>query len=215
MRCVLCGGVATPWAEVGGAEYFGCGECGLVFLSPARRPDAGAERARYDTHRNDPSDAGYRAFLERLAGPLSARVPAGAAGLDYGSGPGPTLSVMLGERGYDVALYDPFYAADASVLRRRYDFITCSEVVEHFFDPAAEFARLAGLLRPGGWLGVMTELLDDDIDFATWWYLRDPTHVCFYRAATMRWIAARHGWRLERPSRTVVLFEALPAEPPQ
>jgi hypothetical protein len=206
--CVLCGSVANGYGTVRKCEYFRCPECELTFLAPWQRPDAARERARYDTHRNDPADAGYRAFLERLASAVEARIEPGASGLDYGSGPGPTLSVMLGERGYDVVDYDPFYADDASLLLRRYDFITCSEVAEHFFNPRAEFERLAGMLRPGGWLGVMTELLHDDIDFAAWWYLRDPTHVCFYGPRTMEWIARRHGWRLETVSRTVVLFRA-------
>jgi SAM-dependent methyltransferase len=204
--CPLCGAAAAPLATVRRRDYFTCDVCGLAFLAPAQRPAAAAERARYDTHRNDPADAGYRAFLDRLAAPVAARVPAGASGLDYGSGPGPTLSLMLAERGFDVRIYDPFYAPDDNALTRTYDFITCSEVVEHFFDPAAEFARLHGMLRPGGWLGVMTELLDDDIDFASWWYVRDATHVCFYRMRTMEWLAWQYGWVAERVARSVVLF---------
>jgi hypothetical protein len=208
MKCVLCAGEAAGDMMVGSSEYHRCSVCELTFIDPRARPDAASERARYATHRNDPGDAGYRSFLDRLAGPLCERLPAGAAGLDYGSGPGPTLSVMLEERGHDVALYDPFFADDPAVLLHQYDFITCTEVVEHFFDPRGEFERLAGLLRPGGWLGVMTELLHDDIDFATWWYVRDLTHVCFYRPRTMEWIAQRHDWRLEPVGRTVMLFQA-------
>jgi hypothetical protein len=208
MTCVLCDGEAAGYMVVGGAEYHRCRVCELTFIDARYHPDAASERARYATHRNDPGDAGYRSFLDRLAVPLCERLPAGATGLDYGSGPGPTLSVMLEERGHDVALYDPFFADDPAVLLRKYDFITCTEVVEHFFDPRGEFERLAGLLRPRGWLGVMTELLHDDIDFATWWYVRDLTHVCFYRPRTMEWIAQRFGWRLEPVGRTVVLFQA-------
>jgi len=62
------------------------------------------------------------------------------------------------------------------------------------------------LLKPDGWLGVMTEIQDDDAAFATWWYLRDPTHVAFYRRETMTWIAQNFGWQLTFPSRTVALF---------
>jgi SAM-dependent methyltransferase len=208
MKCVLCDGEAAGYLVVGSSEYHRCRVCELTFIDPRHRPDAASERARYATHRNDPGDAGYRSFLDRLADPLGERLQAGATGLDYGSGPGPTLSVMLEERGHDVALYDPFFADDPAVLLRQYDFITCTEVAEHFFNPRGEFERLARLLRPGGWLGVMTELLHDDIDFATWWYVRDLTHVCFYRPRTMEWIAQRFGWRLEPVGRTVVLFQA-------
>ncbi|MEX0601220.1 MAG: class I SAM-dependent methyltransferase, partial [Rhodothermales bacterium] len=133
-------------------------------------------------------------------------LPAGAAGLDYGSGPGPTLSVMLEERGHPMAIYDPFFAPDERVFDRSYDFITCSETVEHFFRPREEFERLYGLLRPGGWLGVMTRFVTDR-DFETWWYVRDATHVCFYRTETMYWIEEQFDWTLHLPAPDVALFQ--------
>jgi len=90
-----------------------------------------------------------------------------------------------------------------------YDFITCTETAEHFVDPRAEFDRFDVLLRPGGWLGVMTEVLDEDRIFETWRYARDPTHVCFYGRRTFDWIADRFGWALERPHPNVALFRKL------
>jgi len=187
-------------------------------MDPADRVGADAERARYETHENDPADPRYRAFLDRLAVPLAERVPPGSEGLDYGSGPGPTLSLMLEERGFVMSIYDPFFQPERDVLARVYDFVTCSETAEHFFHPAEELARLDALLRPGGWLAVMTGVLTDDLIFADWWYVRDPTHVCFYTPWTLRWIAEHHGWSLERPSTNVALFRkspasALPAHP--
>jgi hypothetical protein len=203
--CPLCGSTAvSPFAP----NYHRCGECELTFLEPSLRPDAATEMARYEEHRNDPLDSGYRSFLRRLAAPVMEVVPSGSRGLDYGSGPGPTLSLMLAEAGYEMSIYDPFYADDAAVLLDRYDFITCSEVAEHFFNPEAEFSRLAGMLKPGGVLGVMTEPLLDSVDFEQWHYRRDPTHVCFYRPATMAWVADRHGWSVAFPSRTVTLFRS-------
>ena len=46
-----------------------------------------------------------------------------------------------------------------------------SPSAEHFFEPGAELRRLDALLRPGGWLGIMTELLDEQRVFAQWRYL--------------------------------------------
>ncbi|MEX2467988.1 MAG: class I SAM-dependent methyltransferase [Gemmatimonadota bacterium] len=208
MSCPLCGSAGAPlFAEAGGRAYHRCELCGLVFLHPSFRLDPRDERARYETHENDPADPRYRAFLDRLAEPLVERLPPGGEGLDYGSGPGPTLSVMLEERGFTMTVYDPFFAPDAQVLGRRYDFVTCTETAEHFFEPGLEFERFDGLLRPGGWLGVMTGLLTPDIVFEDWWYVRDPTHVCFYTPETLGWIAERHGWRLVIPRPNVALFE--------
>ena len=209
--CPLCRSTRTrPFAHAHGRRYFECEVCRLVFLSPGDRLDAAAERAHYGTHRNDPADPGYRAFLDRLAAPLVERLTPGAEGLDYGSGPGPTLSPMLEERGFPMRVYDPFFAPDEAPLRRTYDFVTCTETAEHFFRPAAEFDRLDRLLRPGGWLGVMTEWLREGAVFEGWRYARDPTHVCFYRPETMAWIAAHRGWLLESPRPGVFLFRKPP-----
>ena len=205
--CPLCrSGSVAPLGRVHDRDYFDCASCGLVFMHPADRPSPEAERTRYETHRNDPRDEGYRAFLGRLFVPLLERVPEGARGLDYGSGPGPTLSRMLAEAGRPTLDYDPYFADDAALLDDTYAFVTCTETAEHFFDPAAEFARLDALLEPGGWLGVMTTMRDDARPFAGWWYARDPTHVCFYRPRTMQWIADAFGWTLEMPQPNVALF---------
>ncbi len=209
MDCPLCGAKdAGTFAEAEGRRYLRCGTCALTFTHPADRLSMVEERARYETHENDPADPGYRAFLDRVAAPLVERLTPGMVGLDYGSGPGPTLSVMLEERGFPTALYDPFFAADRSVLTRAYDFLTCTETVEHFFYPAHEFAHFDALLKRPGWLAVMTQVLYDDAGFADWWYVRDPTHVAFYRPETLAWIAGRWGWELEMAGETVAIFRA-------
>ena len=207
MRCPLCSSATRGrLATVDGIPYRRCGRCLLVFAEPDHRLEPEAERARYETHRNDPDDPGYRAFLDRLAGPLAERLEPGARGLDYGAGPGPTLSVMLEERGFPTRTYDPFFQPDPEPLEAVYDFVTCTETAEHFFEPGRTFEVLDGLLRPGGWLGIMTGVFTDDMDFASWWYVRDPTHVAFYAPETLRWIADRFRWTLERPSTNVALF---------
>jgi 16S rRNA G1207 methylase RsmC len=38
--------------------------------------------------------------------------------LDFGCGPGPTLSILLAEQGQQVDLYDPFYHDDPSVFAK-------------------------------------------------------------------------------------------------
>ncbi len=209
-RCPLCGGAGlVPFARAHGRAYRDCPSCRLVSMDPADRPGPSEERARYEEHENDPSDPRYRRFLDRLCGPLTERLPAGAHGLDYGSGPGPTLSVMLSERGSPTENFDPFFADEPALLRSTYDFVTCTETAEHFFEPAEEFETLFRLIRPGGWLGVMTEILEEETAeaFAEWHYIRDPTHVVFYRWETFRWLEDRYRSRLERPHPNVALFQ--------
>ena len=43
---------------------------------------------------------------------------------------------------------------DPAVLRRHYDVVTASEVIEHLRRPAAVFDQFDALLKPGGWLGL-------------------------------------------------------------
>jgi len=206
--CPVCGQPDTrALVSVGARDYWRCPRCVCTFLDPAQRPSAEREQAEYRLHQNGAGDPGYRRHLMRLAAPLLARLQPGQRGLDYGCGPGPVLADLLHSAGHPMAVYDPFFAPDPAVLSSAYDFITCTEVAEHFHQPAAEFARLAGLLRPGGWLGLMTRLQTDDTRFAQWHYRRDPTHVVFYREATLHWLAAHHGWHCEVIGPDVALFQ--------
>jgi len=187
-------------------DYWRCRACQVTFLDPGQRPDPAVERAEYLLHQNDAGQAGYRRFLGRLALPLLARLAPNSRGLDYGCGPGPVLAALLREAGHEMALYDPLFADDRAVLAQTYDFITCTEVAEHFHDPAREFRRLGDLLKPGGVLAVMTSFQTEDARFADWHYRRDPTHVIFYREASFRDLARRQGWRCEIPCQNVVLL---------
>lgn len=188
-------------------RYFRCETCDLTFLDPAQRPSPEEERAEYALHRNDPDDVRYRAFLQQALDPLLPRLKPEAPGLDFGCGPGPTLSLMLAEAGHPTADYDPVFRSDPAVLIRIYDFITCTEVVEHLHRPAEVFAHLDAMLAPGGFLSVMTERLTPGRDFASWRYRRQPSHVVFYSDRTMTWIAQRFGWRVGLHGPLVALFE--------
>src|SRR5690606_21502401 len=141
---------APPFHEDARRSYHRCERCRLVFVPPQHFLTLADERAHYDLHENDPADERYRAFLNRLCSPLLQRLAPGSVGLDFGSGPGPTLSVMLQEAGHHVRLFDPAYADNPRVFDGTYDFITASEVVEHLHDPAAELHRLWDCLQPGG-----------------------------------------------------------------
>jgi hypothetical protein len=212
--CPVCRGRATEaFAQVDGRAYWRCEDCAARFLAPHQRPTPEIERETYLLHRNTPEDAGYRAFLGRLAGPLLERLAPGSAGLDYGCGPGPVLASMLREAGHPMALYDPFFAPDRGALGALYDFITCTEAAEHFHDPARDFARMRSMLRPGGWLAVMTCFQTDDARFARWHYRSDPTHVVFYREQTFRSLAAAWGMTIEVPRKDVVLMRQPAAAP--
>ena len=208
MHCPLCQHAScAPFAKIAERRYFRCPACLLTFLDPAQRLDPAAERTHYDLHDNNPDDPHYRAFLDRLAQPLIKRLTPGSQGLDFGCGPGPALAIMLRERGFEMEVYDPIYAPNERVLSRQYDFVTCTEVAEHLYQPDKVFALLATLVRPNGWLGVMTGLLTEEIDFSRWHYHRDPTHVCFYHPDTFASAPVSTHWQRRTICNNSVLLQ--------
>ncbi len=185
--------------------YHRCLICEATFLDPVHFLSPDDERAHYDCHENEIDDPGYRAFLSKLADPLLERLPESATGLDYGCGPGPAFAAMMREAGHKVSLYDPFFYTDKSVLETQYDFVTCTETIEHFYQPATEFDRLNHLLRSGGLLAMMTCFQTEDAKFGDWHYRADPTHVVFYKEETFHVLAEIYAWRIEIPCKDVVL----------
>ncbi len=208
IRCPLCAGkkVSVHFHRDRHRDFYRCNLCHLVHVPPSQFLSPAAEKIEYDKHQNSPDDKGYRTFLSRLFLPLHDRLRPASAGLDFGSGPGPTLSVMFEEAGHQVNLFDLFYAPDTTVLTPKYDFITASEVVEHLHDPAKELALLWSLLKPGGWLGIMTKLALDQTAFARWHYKDDLTHVCFFGSKTMEWLARQWQAGLLPVGKDVFLF---------
>lgn len=204
--CPLCGSSALLLHTREAREFLRCTTCALVFVPSRFHLSPDEARNVYEQHENDPKDPRYRAFLSRLCDPLSARLRPGARGLDFGCGPGPALSAMFRARGFACADYDPIFADDRSLLERRYDFVASSEVFEHLADPAGVLHLVMSLLRPGGVVGVMTKRITTLDAFATWHYIRDPTHVAFYADETFAWIAERYRMKVTFESADVVVL---------
>ena len=207
-KCSLCSVPANrPFMNIDGKGYHRCDHCKATFLDSIHWLSPEEEYTQYQDHKNDSTDSGYRTFLSKLAKPLLKRLTPHRNGLDYGCGPGPVLAEILTEAGHTMSLFDPFFYPNRSVLEQAYDFITCSETIEHFHKPAEEFARFDRILRPGGWLGIMTCFQTEDAGFSSWHYRRDPTHVIFYREATLRHLATKFGWICDIPVKDVALMQ--------
>jgi cyclopropane fatty-acyl-phospholipid synthase-like methyltransferase len=177
-----------------------------VFVPPVYYLSSDEEKRRYDQHQNSPDDAEYRQFLNRLFIPVQALLRPESRGLDFGSGPGPTLSKMFEEAGHSMAIYDPYYAKNESIWEQQFDFITASEVVEHLHQPGTELDRLWACLKPGGTLGVMTKLALAREAFATWHYKNDMTHVGFFSRCTFEWLGSQWGSKARFFEKDVVLL---------
>ncbi|MEM1080842.1 MAG: class I SAM-dependent methyltransferase [Pseudomonadota bacterium] len=212
--CIVCPSSSTHRLEcVTDRVYWRCRCCDATFLDARHQLTIEQEKAHYDLHQNTLGDIGYRTFLNRLAEPMMRHLTPGQEGLDFGCGPGPLLALIMTEAGYPCESWDPLYRPAAELLNRRYDFITCSEVIEHLFEPAVVFGQLIDRLNPSGWLGLMTQFQTDDERFAQWHYRRDPTHVVFYRASTLSWLAQQYGCSIYFPSPNVALLQTPEARP--
>jgi SAM-dependent methyltransferase len=153
------------------------------------------QQARYAKHRNSIDNAGYVRMLNRPIEMLRQYGNEVRRVLDYGSGPSPVMVELLRQAGFDAAGYDPIFAAGTDVTGP-FDAVVAVETFEHFAEPRREMEKIAGLLRPGGMLIVMTLLHNGPATMKDWWYARDATHVAFYSTATLAWIAAAFGFEL-------------------
>ena len=207
MNCPVCLGSNTELSnKIEGKEYFRCHTCQVLFLTPKYHLSLEEEKDRYTQHNNEIYDLQYRNFLSALYEPLTQKLRSGMKGLDYGCGPGPALAEMFRENNYIIDIYDPYFFPDKTLLERKYDFITCTETAEHFYEANKEFNRLDSLLKEGGWLGIMTNFYNDSINFEDWYYRKDPTHVVFYSKQSFEVIASIMSWSVEIPANNVVLF---------
>jgi len=155
------------------------------------------EKAIYKAHVNDVSDIRYQKFTLPITQFVLKNFLPKHRGLDFGSGTGPVISSELKKKDYHIAQYDPFFAPHPSLLHKKYDYIVSCEVFEHLYQPKLEIDRLISLLNEEGCLLIMTILYHDDIDFKTWSYKKDPTHVFIYRKETMAYIAQEKGLKIE------------------
>ena len=194
VTCTLCDTRALFFCQFREKNYYHCIGCYSILLDPAEYLSPADEKERYDEHNNDVDDPGYRQFVKPLVDKVLQKYGSEAIGLDYGAGPGPVSAVLLRERGLKIELYDPFYWNEQAVFDKKYDFIICCEVIEHFQAPAKEFKLLRSLLKPNGSLYCMTEIYTDGLDFSCWHYKNDPTHVFFYHRQALVWIKNECGF---------------------
>ena len=132
MNCLLCHTDSNPFE----LDTFMCPECHLVFKNPETFNSTEKDIERYSTHNNDSTDQGYLDFLGRFVTPLKPFLPKKFNALDFGCGPGPTLSLLLEEVGGSVENYDPLFFPEGHLLiPESYDVVTSTEVVEHFKTP--------------------------------------------------------------------------------
>jgi SAM-dependent methyltransferase len=185
MKCLLCHHDSSVYQ----VDYFNCPQCDLIFKNPKNHLNESDELARYNFHQNDCNDLNYVNFLQKLLIPIESRIEENWTHLDFGSGKSSVFQKILKEKIQKSVCYDLFFFPDHEVLDQKYDLVTCSEVVEHFKNPKKDFEILNSVVKDDGYLAIMTNLHNPEIDFLNWWYKNDPTHVIFLSSKTISYIA--------------------------
>lgn len=188
LKCPLCSGRSQLFTNYRKRDYYRCDKCKSLFVDPKALLNQADERARYLEHNNDVFDKGYRSFVSPIINAVTNGFNPQHQGLDFGSGTGPVISEVLKEKGYSIVQYDPFFLNKPELLKRNYDYIVCSEVIEHFYNPRKEFGLLYEMLNPGGELICMTHIFSEEIIFEKWYYKDDATHVFFYHHMAFEFI---------------------------
>ncbi len=190
--CPLCHSKSiSEYLSLSKAYYSICDICSLIYLDAQFFMKPKAERHRYAQHNNTIENSGYVNFFKPLIKELNSRLTSPSIGLDYGCGPGPVLSELLIKQGYVVDVFDPFFFPNCK-FKEEYNFILCTEAMEHFFYPKVEFEKMAKLLKnKESSLYLMTEIWQkkSKLEFERWYYRRDPSHVCFYQEETILYLA--------------------------
>jgi SAM-dependent methyltransferase len=195
IQCPLCSSKAIPFQSYREKQYYQCTLCRSVFLHPAYYVSAAEEKERYLEHNNDVNDPGYQEFVSPIIESVLNNQQPSDSGLDYGSGTGPVITKLLRDNNYQITTYDPIFDRKKEALTKQYDYIVCCEVVEHFCRPHEEFTGLRNILKPGGRLYIMTFPYVESIDFKSWNYKDDQTHVFFYHAKAFEWIKTNFGFK--------------------
>ncbi len=186
MLCPLCD---SPLSTQMDTHFYDCDTCKAIVKHKKHHLTPTEEKAHYECHNNDVEDIGYQKFTMPITKYVLDNFLPEHIGLDFGSGTGPVISSMLEKNNYNIVQYDPFFTPNEKIFDTTYDYIVSCEVFEHFTNPKLEIDRLIRLLKPNGILLIMTLLYKNTIDFKTWYYKNDPTHIFMYRSETIEYIA--------------------------
>lgn len=189
MHCSLCQSEVIEQQNVNDRLFWSCSQCGLVFLDLHFHFTQEEESKRYASHENSVDDERYVKYLTEIVDDAFLHCAKIDHVLDYGCGENTVMAQLIDRRGIKCDRYDPIYGIDDIKETSKYDLIIASESAEHFFNPREEFLKMKKLLTTTGTIYLKTEILTDEIDFKSWWYKNDETHVCFYSLKTIEWLA--------------------------
>lgn len=210
VACPLCNGRSALFYRSPRRNFHRCLVCKGIFVPGQFHPSPEEEYQRYLKHNNNVFDQGYKASVQPVIDYVLTNYSHNHQGLDYGSGPSSAVVYWLRQAGFDILEYDPFFKPDTPLGESRFDYITCTEVMEHFRQPRQSFIKLRELLKPGGLLICTTNIYNEKINFETWFYKNDLTHLFFYTEESIGQLAGIAGFDKIRISEKFILLHKRP-----
>jgi Zn-finger nucleic acid-binding protein len=204
--CPLCNEIGIDFYNKNGRVFYQCPNCKGIFIPEKYIVTPFAEKERYLEHNNDVHNKAYQNFVRPITSSIIQNHSTNEIGLDFGSGTGPVISLVLEENNFQIKKYDPFFCNNHEVLDRKYNFVICCEVIEHFHNPYKEFNLLKKLLHVNGKLYCMTDIYDKSIDFKKWYYKNDITHVFIYQKETLEWIKNEFNFAEIKINNRLIIF---------
>lgn len=197
--CQICGCTTESFVHAKLGVYHHCKNCEFIYKDTCSYISDTKALKIYENHQNIIGDARYeqyfKNFIEEAVVPFSDNCK---KALDFGSGPQPVLAeVMRRDYGITMDLYDLFFAPDESYKMNKYDLITSTEVIEHLANPSESFQHFYDLLNNEGILAIMTQFHSNEKGtFLNWHYMRDRSHISFFRLKTFETLAKQVGFKI-------------------
>ncbi|QEN06095.1 methyltransferase domain-containing protein [Thiospirochaeta perfilievii] len=208
--CPLCNSLEVKfYLKDKKREYLICNSCELIYVPKSYHLTSVEERSRYVKHDNSIDDPSYLNFLSRIVGPLLSNITNidSSEGLDFGCGPGPVLKKILEKSNLVLEEYDLYFKNDKELLKRNWDFIVSTEVVEHLIKPGEVLIDLWKIINEKGFLAIMTRLYDGVENFNAWYYKGDPTHICFFSKNTFNYLAQLFNCEIQFFDKDIIILK--------
>ncbi len=208
-RCPLCSSDKTgPFYQDRKRTIYRCKTCTLLFADANSYLPPDAELRKYRTANSKQKP--MQQLISSLVSQVEQLNPEPLVGLNFGRLADTSIVEEIAQRGHQLLQYDPFFAADHSLLQQQYDFISCYKVFEHFRLPNKEWQLLCSVLKPSGWLAISTQLITELNGFAKWHHKNNLTHVSFYQRATFEYLAQQAGFKLLFAANDLILVQKPP-----
>ncbi len=192
-------------------EYRRCTNCKLIYTATKQQLSKTQEKKHVELHKNGIDNVNYVKYLNKAIEPALVYLNKDMKGLDYGSGPEPTLYKILTQMEFNCDKYDPIYAPKE--LTETFDYVFATECFEHFFLPAKELKQLKNIIKEDGYLIVMTDQYVDVPQFKTWAFAKDPTNVSFYHKQSFEFICKKYGFKIVfNDNDTIIILQRETAE---